>query len=412
MTDRTLTRLAIAGWLMTIAITVAGLAILAITRAPALPNRYGLGHGAVGAFSVYGVVFATVGLTIVVRRSRHLVGWLLVGDGAIASIFVVMVSISFAAAAEPANLLDLARWTGWIAWAAAATGSIALAWIAFVFPDGRLSSWRFARLFWRLIAPLSLITVLYQLFQPGPMLLISSLDNPMGFAMKLYDISDPGAIAGLSVLGAMFVLVTAFALIARFRQSGTVERQQLKWFVAGASVAVVALVVVNLLALVTDLHGGNPWTLVILALASTTVPIAIGIAVLRYRLYEIDRIISRTISYGLITASLVSVYGVAVLLLQTPLGAFTGGETVAVAASTLVAAALFQPLRRRIQMAVDRRFNRSRYDTQRTVEAFAARLRDEVDLARLRVALVDSVEEAVRPVSATVWLRAGSEGRR
>ena len=135
------------------------------------------------------------------------------------------------------------------------------------------------------------------------------------------------------------------------------------------------------------------------------VPVAIAVAVLRYHLYDIDRIISRTISYGLITATLLAVYGALILLLQAPLSAVTGGETVAVAASTLVAAALFQPLRARIQEVVDRRFNRARYDAQRTAASFAAVLRDEVDPTRAQSALLAAVESAIGPHGVAVWIR-------
>jgi len=135
------------------------------------------------------------------------------------------------------------------------------------------------------------------------------------------------------------------------------------------------------------------------------VPIAVGIAVLRYRLYEIDRIVSRTISYAAVTAVLVAVFVGAILLFQAVLAPVTGENTVAVAASTLVVAALFQPLRRRIQGVVDHRFNRARYDAQRTAEAFADRLRDQVDMDPLRADLVATVDASLRPTLAGIWLR-------
>ena len=135
------------------------------------------------------------------------------------------------------------------------------------------------------------------------------------------------------------------------------------------------------------------------------IPVAIGIAILRYRLYEIDRIISRTIGWAVVTGLLVAVFAVVVVVLQAVLAPFTNENTLAVAASTLVAfAALFQPLRRRVQRAVDRRFDRARYDGQRTVDAFAEHLRSDVDLASLRGSLAATADQAVRPASASVWL--------
>jgi hypothetical protein len=140
-------------------------------------------------------------------------------------------------------------------------------------------------------------------------------------------------------------------------------------------------------------------------------PVAIGIAILRYRLFEIDRIISRTLSWALVTGLLGAVFVGIVVGLQALSTKVTGTNTLAVAASTLVVAAAFQPLRRRVQVGVDRRFNRARYDAERTTDAFAAQLRDEVDLARLSAALVETVNEAVRPASATVWLRSAEVGQ-
>jgi hypothetical protein len=151
------------------------------------------------------------------------------------------------------------------------------------------------------------------------------------------------------------------------------------------------------------------WYAVILGFAA--LPVAAAIAVLRYRLYEIDRIISRTIGYGIVTITLAGIFVGGVLGLQAILAQFTGGNTVAVAASTLIVAALFQPLRGHIQRLVDRRFDRTRYDGQRVVDTFALRLRDEVDLDRLRTAFVATADEAVRPDGASVWLRPmGREG--
>ena len=133
--------------------------------------------------------------------------------------------------------------------------------------------------------------------------------------------------------------------------------------------------------------------------------LAIGIAVLRYRLYEIDRIISRTISYATVTGVLVVAFAGAILLFQSVLAPMTGGNTVAVAASTLVVAALFQPLRRRVQSRVDRRFNRTGYDAERVVDRFAGRLRDEVDLGQLAIEIKGAVERTVQPTSVAIWLR-------
>ncbi len=139
----------------------------------------------------------------------------------------------------------------------------------------------------------------------------------------------------------------------------------------------------------------------------TLIPVAIGVAILRYRLYEIDRLVSRTIGWALVTAVLVGVFATLVVTLQTVFAQLANESSLAVAASTLVAFALFQPVRRRVQRAVDRRFDRARYDGQRTVDAFAERLRNEVDLAALRSSLAATANDAVRPGRSRVWLRGG-----
>jgi hypothetical protein len=206
----------------------------------------------------------------------------------------------------------------------------------------------------------------------------------------------------------VLMAIGAGSLIVRYRGSTGILRLQLRWLVAAIAFVVVALAFGLTMLLVFGEALVVGWIPAIVAYL--TVPAAIGIAVLRYRLYDIDRIISRTISYGVVTATLVAVYAGVILLLQAPLGAVTGGDTVAVAASTLVAAGLFQPLRRRIQAATDRRFNRARYDGQRTAIDFAERLRDQVDLASLSGDIADVVEAALRPSSIGVWLRQPTSG--
>ena len=151
--------------------------------------------------------------------------------------------------------------------------------------------------------------------------------------------------------------------------------------------------------------GGGPGAFLLSVFGLLLVPVSVWIAVTRYRLYEIDRLISRGLSWAVISGLLVAVYAGAILLLQTVLGDVIGGQTLAVAGSTLLAAALFQPLRRRVQTAVDHRFNRARYDAERTTTDFAERLRDEVDVDHLRTALAATASGAVHPTGVGVWLR-------
>ena len=191
-------------------------------------------------------------------------------------------------------------------------------------------------------------------------------------------------------------------MIHRLRHAQGVQRQQMKWFLA-AMVPAAILLPLSLNEETSAIPFVDILSVATLPFAAATV----ALAILRYRLYDIDRIISRTISYGVVSALLVAVYAGLVLVLQGPLGTITGGDTVAVAASTLAAAALFQPVRRRTQAAVDHRFNRARYDAERTINALAARLRDEMDLPIVRSAVVDAVDKSVEPSAASLWLRPG-----
>jgi hypothetical protein len=181
--------------------------------------------------------------------------------------------------------------------------------------------------------------------------------------------------------------------VLRFRSSRGVERQQLRWVVAGAGAAGVLL-----LLPLSELLG--PWKD---GIAVLCVPVSVGVAVLRYRLWDLDRLVSRTATYALVTALLVVPY---LLILPATSHLAGGSGSLAVAAATLAAAALFQPLRRRVQALVDRRFNRRRYDATRTLEGFATRLRDQVDLDALRAELLAVVDQTMQPTQASLWLRA------
>jgi hypothetical protein len=205
--------------------------------------------------------------------------------------------------------------------------------------------------------------------------------------------------AGVRVMFAL-ILLAAVSVLVRFRRAGPVERQQLKWFLLAAGVAAVTLVVDQIGVAVSS----RAWA-VVDALSFALLPASVGIAVLRYRLYEIDRILSRTVSYGLLSAALIGLYLLLVALLRPLLEPLTGSSALAVAGSTLAVAAVFSPARRRLQAAVDRRFDRTRYDAAKSVEAFAARLRNQVDLDEVTAGLRDTVAATVAPARVSVWLR-------
>jgi hypothetical protein len=206
-------------------------------------------------------------------------------------------------------------------------------------------------------------------------------------------------------------LASVGALILRFRRAWGVERQQLKWFTFAGAVAFAAFITADQLG---ALGVRVPlWVTAILVLCvAAAIPAAVGIAIMRYRLYDIDRLVNRTLVYGLLTAMLAGVYAAVVLVLGQVFGGIGAKPpTWAVAGATLAVAALFQPARRRIQAVVDRRFNRRKYDAARTVEAFSARLRGEIDLDTLAAELLAVVDQTVQPTRSSLWLRPSPESR-
>jgi hypothetical protein len=274
--------------------------------------------------------------------------------------------------------------------------------VPLLFPTGRLPSPR-----WRLAALISsvgiVIASLVAAVTPGTLSGGSDLPNPLGIDALAGATDVLGLISAVTV--AVPFVLAVISLIVRFRHARGIERQQLKWFAGAAATMVIA---VALGSSNIGFLADSGWLVSLAGLA--LLPIGVGTAILRYRLYEIDRIISRTIGWAGVTGLLVAVFGGVVVALQALLEGVTQGQTLAVAASTLVAFALFQPLRRGVQAAVDRRFDRARYNGQLLAEAFATRVRDEVDLGRLRFTLVATADHAVRPVTAGVWLRPGADG--
>jgi hypothetical protein len=265
-----------------------------------------------------------------------------------------------------------------------------------LFPDGHLPSPRWRPVAWLAGATLAMF-VFGTAFHTGPLANHPTITNPLAI-----DAAEPlfGVLQPLSAVCFPVVLVcSAASIVVRFRRARGLERQQLKWL--AYAVAVFAVVV----ALASWEWAGWAVAQVASLLAFGFIPLAIGIAILRYRLYEIDRLISRTLVYGLLTALLAGVYATGVFVVGRLLDPAQGRSGLAVAASTLAVAALFQPLRRRIQNLVDRRFNRSRYDAARTVEAFSGRLREEIDLDSLSAELLTVVDQTMQPTQASLWLR-------
>jgi hypothetical protein len=349
--------------------------------------------------------FAVVGALLAARRPMNNVGWLFLADGLLIALYAASRVYLAWTAVEAAEAI----WSAMLLVATVAyflASGIVTPRLLLLIPDGELPSSR-----WRLVyvgqaVAMGLLVIL--LLTPGDLLLAqgdlrtrSGSANPIGIE-ALRDLE--GIMFGLlDLLVNALVLGAGASLVVRFRRSEGIERAQLKWVALAGVLAGISLIGY------TVLSPTAPWlthfSYAIGGVAACLFPIAIGIAVLRYRLYEIDRLISRTIGWAIVTGLLGAAFVVLVLGLTSVLGRVTGGDTLAVASSTLVVAALFSPVRSRVQGAVDRRFDRSRYDGEQLVAAFGERLRDEVDLATITTEVLTTVDAAVRPSPVGLWLR-------
>jgi hypothetical protein len=404
---RIASRLAWSLWALTLvllALTVVFTALYPLYR-DALSNAVNFGIAV-----LFVVTFQTVGALIASRRPENPIGWVFCGMGLtlVAAVFSGNYA-QYSLVVEPGALprAETAAWVGnWI-WLVALSP---LGFFLLLFPDGHPPSRRWRPVAWLQGAALACWFV-SQALAPGPMVNAGyeSLDNPYGIEALGGILKVAGAVSSFLLL--VTVLASVFSIVIRFRRARGDERRQIKW-VAYAG-AVVALVLVLQLAVEAALPETDVLVNVLnlgLVVSFIGVPIAAGIAILKYRLYEIDTIINRTLVYGGLTALLVLVYVVCVVCLQLVFRAITGSDSqLAVVASTLAIAALFDPLRRRIQTLVDRRFYRHKYDARKTLEAFAARLRDETDLDALSGELVTVVRETVQPAGVSLWLRPQGE---
>jgi hypothetical protein len=348
--------------------------------------------------------FMAVGALIVAHRPGNAIGWIFSAIALLA--FTGQLASEYAAYAyltRPGSLPGaiLAAWYG--SWSWFVVVALALIFTPLLFPTGRLLSPRWRPVAWLAGAATAALTVLGALRADLEVAPDQAVANPIGVAaVENPEVSTVGD--GLLILLVLLIAVAFVSLVIRFRQSRGPERQQLKWFTYAGALLPLALLGDSLPALVGDLIFG----VVIVFL-----PVAAGIAILKYRLYDIDRLINRTLVYGLLTALLAGVYGSAVLVLGQVFGGVAEDPpSWAVAGATLAVAALFRPARRRIQAVVDRRFNRRKFDAARTVEAFSARLRNEVDLDALTAELLAVVDQTIQPTRSSVWLRPSDQARR
>lgn len=390
-----MSRLAPPGWLPW---AILGLTVVAIVPAYGLMVLNAQDDPLMQAF--YGTVFlgyGLIGAIVASRRPDNLMGWILLGVSSFTGLgFFGEQYGRYTQITAPGVLpaIDPVAWLGTWLWG---PGIGLLIFGLLVFPNGSLPSRRWRPVAWLAGLVLAGLTGLFA-FAPTSEA-DAALRNP-------YAVLPEGSVPVLETIFGIGILIVALVSLAapilRFRRARGIERQQLKWFLYAGALLVAALA---LEPLVEPIELLAPFAWLTFPLALAAMPIAIGLAILRHGLYEIDRIIRRTIGYALVSAVLVGVYALAVLALTQVSMPITGGENVAVAASTLAVVALFRPVSRRIQVAVDHRFYRSRYDAQRTLEAFRASLRDEVDLERVTDQLASAVSSTLQPASASIWLR-------
>lgn len=399
---------AVVAWLLAVSMTAAWAWVIAegefmdsMMEAVPAEQRLSLDQGwwivayaAMAGLLIVTLANATVGLLLASRRGGGRMGAILLAAGvAIAAVafgYAVGGSLALRDPLDPvANALLLIGPASY-----AFAFSLILPVVALAFPDGRVPSprWRWpSGLAIGALASAAILVVV----KPGGIENSASV-NPFGVAILPAWLTGLGG--PLNVFGSVLISVLGVAaVVTRYRRGSGLERQQLRWLVAAVLLAAVPLTI--------SIVGGGVGWFVLAFPGVILVPVAVWIAVTRHRLYEIDRLISRGVSWAVVSGLLVAVYAGAVILLQGVLGGVTQGETLAVAGSTLLAAALFQPLRRRIQTTVDHRFNRARYDAERTAIDFAERLRDQVDLVSLSGDIAGTVDTALHPSRISVWIR-------
>jgi hypothetical protein len=382
------------------ALTMLGLAVAAwldhLQRQAGSPETAWLLQPASIPLLVAAVSAATVGALVGSRRPAHPVGWLLLGLGLLVVVNVVVFGyVNYGLVARP-GALPAASYLAGIA------NGIEVLWLACVSlillltPTGSLPSPRW-RWWARAAAAAPVLLVLLAAVDPQPLAPEHpEVDNPLAVPVPT------GLLLAVAAVAAVLVLVTlvgaAGSLVVRFRRARGTERQQLRWLAVGAALAAMALLV----AVAAGAMGRDGVVLAALGTCVALLPLATGAAILRYRLYDLDRILSRTLAYGLLTVLLGGGYASVVLGLGQLLGR---DSNLVVATATLAVAAVFQPTRRRIQALVDRRFNRRRYDAAQTIQAFSARLRQQVELDSLTGELLGVAEQTMQPTQVSLWLR-------
>jgi hypothetical protein len=395
MSTRTASWLAWSLVVLSVVLLVGGISFALMTRSTVPERPY---YDSV-TLSVLALAFSVVGAIIASRQPRNAIGWIFCSVGVtigLSSFAGDYAEFWLASGFGRGALAETAAWFS--SWSWTLLVYVPTSFLLLLFPDGRLPSPRWRPVAW--CAALGLIGFLagYTL-EPGPLEDFPKIVNPYGVNSPILEAI---AVAG-AILASASMVASAVSLIVRTRRAGSAERQQIKWLAYGGALAVGTVFVGGVISVWIGEVGFG-----LISVGLLGVPIFTGVAIARYRLYEIDIVINRTLVYGALTAALVALYFGGVATLQALFRAFTGQEQqpqLAIVVSTLAIAALFDPLRRRIQSLIDRRFYRRKYDAQKTLEAFSVKLRDETDLEALNEALVGVVRETVQPAHVSLWLR-------
>jgi hypothetical protein len=402
-----------------VAVFVGNIPLFVLARSAGVPSSWNADL-TIGGLLTSGLflVFPLVGALIASRRPENPVGWLLLADGFLWMTTSMLDDYSVYGMAKPGSVPFPLGAAGIDNWLWVPQVGLLATYVFLLFPDGKLPSRR-----WRPLAWLSGVVIVSasvgSMLAPGPLDMPRGIRNPFGLEAAPWVTTVTYAILPLLPL---LMLASSLSLVMRYRRSKGDVRQQIKWIAFAASVVALTY----LIAMVASfIHPSEAWLtagpilwldlLTIAALLSfVTIPIAVGFAVLKYRLYDIDLIINRTLVYGSLTATLALVYFGGVTATQALFRALTGEEQLpqlVIVASTLVIAALFNPLRRGIQSFIDRRFYRNKYDARKTLEAFSSKLREETDLEALNEDLVGVVRETMQPAHVSVWLRPDKASR-
>ena len=387
---------------LSVALLVGGISLALVTRSTVaeLPNG-GAADGAILTLARV-LAFSVVGAIVASRQPRNAIGWIFcttgLGEG-LSTLARGYTEYWLASGSGPSSLAETAAWFS--SWAWIPLVLVPTSFLLLLFPDGRLPSPRWRPVAWCAGLGIAGFVASYAL-EAGPLGDIPQIVNPYGVDSPVLRIVG----VATAVVAGGSMAPSAVSLIVRMRRAGSEQRQQIKWLAYGGAVVVGTIVVAGSISI-----WSVPISIAIISVALLGLPVFTGIAIVRYRLYDIDVVINLTLVYALLSATLAVVYFGGIVLSQRVFAGLTGQEKLpqlAIVASTLVIAALFNPLRRRIQSFIDRRFYRRKYDAAKILETFSTRLRDETDLDSLNAELITVVRETMQPEHVSLWLRPDS----